>query len=173
MTKYKSCISTKRNSSNRIPLKYQSLVDNLGNIENVRNIDIFFDDKLGEIIGVNQPGWNNKRLKGDASDLSTFIELMKVSYSPHMESSPINKIIELSAWSINLRGCVKDDTVKVRELLVDVILPIIKRWFNERRTDVWYINRQNLQVGINEKLSKYCLLETQENNIIRKDIKDI
>lgn len=173
MTKYKSFPATKRNPPNSIPIKYQCIIETLGDIDNIENIHIVFDYNLGKTIGVSQPGWNNRRLKGDTNDLSSFIEIMQIIYSPYMESSSLNETIELSAWTICVRSCIRTYVTKISMLLRDEILPIIKEWLNQQRTDVWYVNRQNLQIGINKEISKYCILETQEENIIKKVIKDV
>lgn len=43
-----------------------------------------------------------------------------------MESSVLNKIIELSAWTIRVRSCIKKDIVKINLSLKNLILPIIR-----------------------------------------------
>ena len=57
----------------------------------------------------------------------------------------------------------------VRKFLKQIGLPIIAEWLNMKRNPTWFIGYRYFQIGINDSVTKYCILETQNDNIITKN----
>lgn len=175
MTKHTSFRSRKIIPNLEYPISFKCIKEELGdNLDGIESIDIYFSGDIGTTIGASQPGWNNKTIKGETSDLKTFREIIRASYSTtdYIEINLITKS-ERSQWTINVYLSNKDIIKPTQNFIREVALPIIKDWLNTPRTETWFLNRHILQIGLNESLLKYCVLETQENRIVNKLIKDI
>lgn len=166
MTIYKSLRARKSIPSNSISVNFKYVTDFIGDIETIEAIDISLDGNLGEPIGIYQAGWSSKRVKGNASELSRFTEILNVSYSPH-------ELLILNQWHIGIKANHKKDNLRVQGFVKNIGLSIIKDWLNQPKEETWYLNRRHLQIGLNITLSKYCIFETQEANIVSKLIKDL
>ncbi len=175
MTKYTSIRSRTIIPNLEHPISFKCIKEELGdNLDGIESIDIYFSGDIGTTIGASQPGWNNRTIKGETSDLKTFKEIIRASYST-TDYSKINSITksERSQWTIDVYLYNKERINPTRDFIRETALPIIKDWLNIPRTETWFLNRHILQIGLNENLLKYCVLETQENRIVNKLIKDI
>lgn len=175
MTKYTSIRNRNIIPNFEYPISFKNIKDILGdNLDYVESIDIYFNGHIGTAIGSNQPGWNNIAIKGETSDLKPFIETIQVSYST-TDYSKIELITkkERSQWNIHVFLSRKEHIKQVQDFIREPALQMIKDWLNTPRSETWFLNRHTFQIGINESLSKYCILETQENRITNKRIENL
>lgn len=162
MTKYKSNKFRKNIPSLATPINFKTIVEKIGDIDNINDLDVVFPNDKGRQIGLFVPGWSFVKIKGSAQELLSFTEIVSVNYS-----EPQDK------WTIRLYACNKELNSIIKDFIINIAIQIIKDWLIEDKADTWYLGRRYLQIGINEDMSQYCVFETHNNKIIRKNIVNI
>lgn len=169
MTIYKSQKIGKTSSLYIKPIGFHKVSDILGGFPHIETIKIVINDRQGEQTGQSVPGWHNRKLNGNTSELVGFNTLLSCNYTDrHQEWDDY-----LEYWTINIFACPKDKQIKISDFTQNIALPIIKDWLATLRHETWFIRAHYLQIGINHIIDKYCILETEDNNIVQKTIKEI
>lgn len=162
MTKYKSNKFRKNVPSLITPVTFKTIVEKIGDIDNIEELEVVSSNEIGRKIGLFVPGWSSIKIKGNAQDLLSFTEIISVDYS-----EPLDK------WTIRLYACNKEYNSIVKTFIINIAIPIINDWLTEDKVDTWYLGRRYLQIGINENISQYCVFEIHNDKIIRKNAVNI
>tara|TARA_R110000850_G_scaffold18580_4_gene57020 strand:+ start:158380 stop:158883 length:504 start_codon:yes stop_codon:yes gene_type:complete len=134
----------------------------LNGISIYENLTISFDKSEGERMGVFVPGWNLRNLKGNSKELLEFRTVVCGIYS-----TISNK------WFLVLKPIKTETNIVVKKFLIEIGIPIIRNWFESKRSNTWYSGHRYFQIGLNENLTEFCILETQNDLVINKKVVNI
>ena len=134
----------------------------LSGIEIYDNLSISFDKSEGGRMGLFVPGWNLRYLKGNSKELLEYRTIIGGIYSTVSDK-----------WFINLKPVPVSENKKVKSFLIEIGLPILRKWFEFEKPESWYSGHRYFQIGINQNLTEYCILEIQNDLVINKRIEKI
>ena len=157
-TNYKSKIGKEFTHS----LGSKRISELLNGIDIYDNLSISFDKSEGGKMGLFVPGWNLRYLKGNSKKLLDFKTLISGIYSTVSDK-----------WFINLKPVHISENKSIKPFLVNIGIPVLRNWFKAEKSESWYAGHRSFQIGINEKMTEYCVLETQNDLVINKRIEKI
>jgi len=131
----------------------------LNGIDIYNDLSISFDKKKGDRMGLFVPGWSGRSMKGESKDLLGFWELISATYS-----KPLDK------WTINLKAIEIEYSKRSKKFLIEIGIPLLRNWFESKKSVTWFSGHRNLQIGLNENLTTYCIWETHNDRTINKKI---
>lgn len=120
-------------------------------------LKIGFHDSIGNRIGLFTPHMSLQKIKGHSKDLLNYRCLISIRYS-----APINE------WNIILYSVSVDKNKVSKKFLQEKAIPIIRNWLDEDKPQTWFEGHRYLQIGLNDNITSYCVLETQNDHIIDK-----
>jgi hypothetical protein len=126
------------------------------------NLTISFDKSEGERMGLFVPGWKLRNLKGNSKELLEFRTLICGIYSTISDK-----------WFVILKPIKAENNVGIKKFLIETGIPILKKWFESERSNTWYYGHRYFQIGINENVSEFCILETQNDLVVNKKTEKI
>lgn len=126
------------------------------------NLSISFDKEEGQRMGLFVPGWKLRNLKGNSKELLEFRTLVCGLYSTISDK-----------WFLILKPIRTENNVEVKKFLIETGIPILRNWFESEKSNTWYSGHRYFQIGINENLTEFCILETQNDLVINKKINNI
>ncbi len=134
----------------------------LNGISIYENLTISFDKSEGERMGLFVPGWKLRNLKGNSKELLEFRTLICGIYSTISDK-----------WFIILKPIRTENNIVIKEFLIETGIPILRNWFESEKTSTWYSGHRHFQIGVNENLTEFCILETQNDLVVNKSIENI
>jgi hypothetical protein len=134
----------------------------LSEVEIYDKLNIWFNKNEGGGMGLFIPGGNTLNyLKGSSKELLRFNILISGNYS-----TPLDK------WTIILHAVKAEISKPTKEFLIEIGIPLLRNWFESEKSETWFSGRRYFQIGLNENQTEYCVLETQNDRIIKKNIKN-
>ena len=121
------------------------------------NLSIWFNKNEGGGMGLFIPGGSMNYLKGSSKELLRFNILISGNYS-----TPLDK------WSILLNAVKTENNKLTKKFLIEIGIPLLRNWFESEKSETWFAGHRYFQIGLNESLTEYCILETQNDRIIKK-----
>jgi len=157
-TNYKSKIGKEFTHS----LGSKRISELLSGIDIYDKLSISFDKSEGERMGLFVPGFNLRYLKGNSKELLDFRTIVAGIYSTVTDK-----------WFINLKPVPVSENKKIKSFLIEIGIPVLRKWFESEKPESWYVGHRYFQIGINQNLTEYCILETQNDLVIDKKIMKI
>ncbi len=148
----------------KFPIGFEIVDEKFKNITTQKTINLNFSNEIGNKIGVFTPYsfGNLIKLKNKSIDLLEFRQTLVVNYINHQQN-----------WNLRIYPCEIETTSIIKNFIVKIGLEICKNWIESSKNETWYEGQRFLQIGINENQTKYCILETQNEYIIEKQIVEI
>ncbi len=122
-------------------------------------LSISFDKSEGGRMGLFVPGFNLRYLKGSSKELLDFRTIIVGIYSSVADK-----------WFINLKPVAVAENKKIKPFLIEIGIPVLRKWFESEKPESWYSGHRYYQIGINQNLTEYCILETRNDLVIDKKI---
>ena len=113
-------------------------------------------------MGLFVPGWTLRYLKGNSKELLDFRTIITGNYSAQIDK-----------WTLMLYAEKVENNKRTKEFLIETGLPILRNWFESKKTETWYEGSRYFQIGLNNGLTEYCILETQNDRVINKIVRKI
>ena len=113
-------------------------------------------------MGLFVPGWSMRNLKGNSKELLDFKTIIAGNYST-----------KLGKWTLTLFAEKVENNKRTKEFLIETGLPLLRNWFESKKTETWYEGSRYFQIGLDNGYSKYCILETQNDRVIDKSVRKI
>jgi hypothetical protein len=123
------------------------------------NLNLWFNKEEGGKMGLFVPGWDMRYLKGNSKELLKYNTLIAGNYSTLLDK-----------WSITLYAVKNENSKTAKDFLIGIGIPLLRNWFETEKSETWFIGNRYFQIGLNENLTEYCILETQNDQIIEKKI---
>jgi hypothetical protein len=132
----------------------------LSEVEIYEKLNIWFNKNEGGGMGLFIPGDNTLNyLKGSSKELLRFNILISGNYS-----TPLDK------WIIIIHAVKAENNKLIKEFLIEIGIPLLRNWFESEKSETWFSGHRYFQIGLNKSLTEYCVLETQNDRIIKKKI---
>lgn len=148
----------------KFPIGFEIINESLKNNNSEKSLEIIFSSEFENIIDHFAPYsfGNPIKLKGQVKELSDFRLIVNSSYS-----------LKDDKWIITIFPCKKEDSMRNKEFLIKKGLQICDEWIGTNKTETWYQGQRFIQIGLNDYLSKYCVVETQNEYIVKMQVKDL
>lgn len=136
------------------PKRISELLNGIGIYD---DLNLWFNKEEGGKIGLFVPGWTLRYLKGNSKELLKYNTLISGNYSTLLDK-----------WSITLYAVKSENSKPTKDFLIEIGIPLLRKWFESEKSQTWFIGNRYFQIGLNENLTEYCILETQNDQIIIK-----
>ena len=140
----------------------KQISESLNGLGIYNDLSISFDKEKGNRMGVFVPSWSGRYMKGESRDLLRFWRVISGTYST-----------QLDKWSLNIKAVEVHKSKQVKNFLIEIGLPLLRNWFESKKSETWYSGHRNFLIGLNENLTEYCTWETLNDRTIKKKIEII
>ena len=147
----------------KFPIGFEIVNEKFKNINDQKSLNLNFSNEIGNGIGLFVPYsfGSLTKLKNSSKELLEFRQILTVNFS-----------IREQIWNFKIFPNEIDQNIKIKKFISENGLELCKIWIETKRNQTWFEGQRFLQIGINENLTKYCVLETLNEFIIEKRIEN-
>ena len=147
----------------KFPIGFEIVDDNFKDVGSEQPLNLNFSNEVGNRIGHFAPYSFGDliKLKNDSKELLEFRQILTVNFSVRERN-----------WNLRIYPCEIEMAPKIKNFILKTGLSICKNWVNLKRNETWFEGQRFMQVGINDNVTKYCVLETQNEYIIQKQVEN-
>ena len=148
----------------KFPIGFEIVDEKFKNIINDKYLNLDFSNKTGNRIGIFVPYsfGSLTKLKNESKELLEFRQILSVNFSTREQN-----------WILRIFPNEIEENSKIKKFILENGIDLCKNWVEIERNQTWFEGQRFLQIGMSENLTKYCVLETQNEFIIEKQIEKL